>query len=314
MRLVRVGVTAAAVMWVLGQVDPDRVGAALTSVPLWVFGVPALAVALNTAIQAHRLRLLLGGLGAPLPISRLVGVICRGAFAGLALPQGGAEVVKAALLSWTPVGVDRALSAMLMARFTQLPVTAMFLLWAALSGSLSHHPSLVAVALAYAAGTAAVWWVMLRGIRVPRWLPQSFADRASGVQGALAILRGRTGLVPVCMAWALPTVAVNCAVVWLLLDRFGHSFSFADMLALVPAMDAVIWLPISVGGIGVRETVFAVVLEPHGVLVDAAIAVGVVRWTGELARAGIGCMLWLLAATVRPGSGSGTFAEGNQND
>jgi len=314
MRLVRVGVTVAAVIWVIGQVDPGRLGSALTSVPLWVFGVPVLAIALNTAIQAHRLRLLLGGLGASLPISRLMGLICRGAFAGLALPQGGAEVVKAALLSLTPVGVERALSAMLMARFTQLPVTAMFLLWAALSGALSHHPSLVAVAVAYGVGTAAVWWAMLRGIRVPRWLPQTFAVRVTAVRDALTVLRSRTGLVSVCMAWALPTVAVNCAVVWLLLDRFGHSFSFADILALVPAMDAVIWLPISVGGIGVREAVFALVLEPHGVLVDAAIAVGVVRWTGELARAGIGCMLWLLAATIRPGTGPETFAEGNQND
>lgn len=96
MRLVRVSVTAVAVMWVIDRVDPGRLSTVLTRVPLWVFGVPAFAVALNTAIQAHRLRLLLGGLGAPLPLSRLMGLICRGAFAGLALPQGGAEVVKAA--------------------------------------------------------------------------------------------------------------------------------------------------------------------------------------------------------------------------
>ena len=67
-----------------------------------------------------------------------------------------------------------------------------------------------------------------------------------------------------------------------------------EPLGLVPAADVLIWLPVSVGGVGVRESVFALALEPWGILAPSAVAIGIVRWTGELARGAIGCMLMAL--------------------
>ena len=49
-----------------------------------------------------------------------------------------------------------------------------------------------------------------------------------------------------------------------------------------------------IGGVGVRESVFALALEPWGILAPSAVAIGIVRWTGELARGAIGCMLMAL--------------------
>ena len=66
------------------------------------------------------------------------------------------------------------------------------------------------------------------------------------------------------------------------------------VLALVPAADVLIWLPISIGGVGVRESAFAMALGPWGVPVASAVAIAITRWTGELARGAIGCMLWVL--------------------
>ena len=83
--------------------------------------------------------------------------------------------------------------------------------------------------------------------------------------------------------------------------------AFATVLGLVPAADVLIWLPISISGVGVRESVFALALEPWGILAPSAVAIGIVRWTGELARGAIGCMLMALgegrsgrAVTVDP--------------
>ena len=107
---------------------------------------------------------------------------------------------------------------------------------------------------------------------------------------------------------------LNCAVVWGLLEWFGHPHGFETVLALVPAMDVVIWMPISLAGIGVRESVFAIALVPRGLAMDTAIAIGMIRWTGELARAAIGCMLWLLSAGGPGRMKPEISAGGSEND
>ena len=89
--------------------------------------------------------------------------------------------------------------------------------------------------------------------------------------------------------------------------------SFATVLGLVPAADVLIWLPISISGVGVRESVFALALEPWGILAPSAVAIGIVRWTGELARGAIGCMLMALGEG-RAGRASTGDPEGENRD
>ena len=312
--LIRVAVTVIAVWWVVGQVDVSRLGTTLSGLHWSVLCIPVAGVALNTLIHAHRLRLLCAALGVQLGLFRVAAIVCRGAFAGLALPQGGSEVVKAVLLGRAGGGMNLSVSALVAAKATQFPIMVLLLIWALVSGVLVGSTVLVAGAASYSVVALIVLWVAVRGLGVPRWTPGVVRRRLKALQEAMGLLRSNQAVIVRCVLWSVPAVVLNCAVVWGLLEWFGHPHGFGTVLALVPAMDVVIWMPISLAGIGVRESVFAIALVPRGLAMDTAIAIGMIRWTGELARAAIGCMLWLLSAAGPGRMKPEISAGGSEND
>lgn len=312
--LVRVVVTGMAVWWVFGQVDVNRLGSTLSGLHWSVLLIPVGGVAVNTLIHAYRLRLLCDALGAELSLLQVAAIVCRGAFAGLALPQGGSEVVKALLLARAGVGIDRSVSALVAAKVTQFPIMILCLGWALLSGVLVGSTVLVVGAVSYVVVAVAAVWFSIRGLAIPSWAPRFIQRRLKALKEAIGLLRSNQAVIGRCLLWAVPALMFNCAVVWGLLEWFGHSHGFETVVAMVPAMDVVIWMPISLAGIGVRESVFAIAFVPKGLAMDTAIAIGMIRWTGELARAAIGCMLWLLSAAVPGRMKPEIRAGGSKND
>ena len=103
---------------------------------------------------------------------------------------------------------------------------------------------------------------------------------------------------------AVPCALINIGVVWGILWGFGAPLDLREVSALLPAADVVIWMPVSISGLGVREGLFAYFLAPRGLSAGAAVAVGLTRWTGELTRALVGGILFVLGDTVRVGSGA----------
>jgi hypothetical protein len=99
---------------------------------------------------------------------------------------------------------------------------------------------------------------------------------------------------------AVPCGLLNIVLVWQIALGFSVPIDLSGCLALIPAADVVIWMPISLAGVGVRESVMVQVFGPLGVAESTAIAVGFVRWTGELFRAALGGILFLLGDTVGP--------------
>ena len=93
---------------------------------------------------------------------------------------------------------------------------------------------------------------------------------------------------------AFPFALVNGLVVYVLTRAYGLGLAYTDVLALIPAADAVISLPITVSGLGLREGMFVHVLAPYGANEATAVAIGVLRWSGELGRAAVGGVLFLL--------------------
>jgi hypothetical protein len=102
---------------------------------------------------------------------------------------------------------------------------------------------------------------------------------------------------------AVPCAAINITVVWALLIGFGASLTPGEVASLLPAADVLIWMPLSISGIGVREGLFVHFLAPRGLAAGAAVAVGLTRWTGELVRAMVGGILFILGDTVTEGPG-----------
>ena len=295
-RVLRIAVTLCAVGWVLSRVQVDQLGQVLAATAWPVFAVPIVGIAINTSLLAGRLAVLFRAMDAPIGGFRIADILCRSAFVGMALPQGGVDLARGTLLSQTNAGLSRSIAALVAVKLTHFPVLAAVLLAAVFSGVLRDDPVLLGAACAYATVAAVVIALAWNAPALPAWVPGRVSQALETFAESAQRLREHPKSLVACVLLAVPMVFVNCAVVWFLLDCFGHPMAFGTVVALVPAMDVVILLPISVAGIGVRESVFAIAFASRGVSVDTAIAIGMIRWAGELTRAGIGCMLWLLTA------------------
>jgi uncharacterized membrane protein YbhN (UPF0104 family) len=104
---------------------------------------------------------------------------------------------------------------------------------------------------------------------------------------------------------AFPFALINGLVVWIVLVAYGIDMSYAEVLAVIPAADTLISLPITVSGLGVREGIFVYVLAPWGADEAVAVAAGFTRWTGELGRALAGGLLLVVGA----GGASGSYSQ-----
>lgn len=285
----RVVVSAAAVAWVASKVDPSEAVAAFRAAPAWVFAVPPALMLGNAALHAYRLKLLLDALGRPTPLSRALSAILKGSFLGLVLPTGGSEIAKIGFLG-KDAGLDNAAVALTTARLQDLLPWGAFLLYGLAWGLPSHDPVLALAAAVFATAFLLVpviaWFLAARPMRPP-W---RFLDRpVDAIRG----LRTQTRALTLTGLLALPFAVVNAACAWIVIEAFGVTLPFADAMALIPAADTLISLPITISGVGVREGVFVRLLGPYGALEATAVAVSLTRWGGELTRAAIGGVLYL---------------------
>ena len=232
-------------------------------------------------------------LGNRLRVATVLGCLMRGAFVGLTLPSGGGEIAKAALIGRAGPGLRAAVSALVVVRITQLPSWILVLCWGLAVGAYADTPVLLVAALSFISVATSVLVVVGVG-RLPWRDEWPGAESVSRWRDGFGTIRQEPRLIAALVGLGILAAVLNSAVVWMLLGAAGTPIPFPTVLGLVPAADVLIWLPISIGGVGVRESVFALALEPWGVLAPSAVAIGIVRWTGELARGVIGCMLMAL--------------------
>jgi len=286
---VRVLVTLGAVAWVASRISVEDAVAAFRAAPAWVFAVPPVLMLGNACLHALRLQLLFWALGDSLSFGQCLAALLKSSFIGLVLPTGGGEVAKVGFLS-RHTAVDRAAVVLTASRMQDLLPWAGFLVYGLLWGLLAHDRVLGLAAAVFATAFLVVplsaWWIAARPMKPPwAWLEKPVR--------AVRVLRGQTGTLAVTGILALPFAFVNAACAWIVIEAHGVSMPVVDALALIPAADTLISLPITVAGVGVREGVFVRLLGPYGALEATAVAVGLTRWLGELTRASIGAVLWL---------------------
>ncbi|MCP4810802.1 MAG: flippase-like domain-containing protein [Proteobacteria bacterium] len=285
----RLVITVAVAAWLVSGLDLDIARQALREAPAWVFVVPPAFMTFNALIHAVRLRLLTQAIGAPVSIGTALSALFRASFAGLALPTGGSELAKIGFLA-QDIPSEKAVVALTVGRLQDMLPWAALLLYG-LTTELRHEdPALAGVAvffaLAFLGATSVVWLAAGRSWRLGAWV-----ERASH---ALLQLRGQPRVLALSLGLCLPFALVNVTCSWLVVRGFGVDMAWLDALARIPAADCLISLPITISGVGVREGVFAHLLSPWGVAATTAALIGTVRWTGELFRAALGGVLFVL--------------------
>ncbi len=295
--------TAGAVAWLLKTVDVTAALAVLLAAPWWAFGIPFGVLACNAAVQAVRYRLLFAAAGARLPLWVAVRVVLQSLFLGQVVPRGGADVFRVLWLRQATGQTATTLAVLLVARVFEVAVLGGLLVYGLWWGVAERWPWVGASAALFAAAFVGVGVfalaVVLLGERLIAWAPLEVLKR----QGTLFLTAVRQmgkdrRRVVAAAVLTVPLSAGNLGAAWTVLNAYGVVLTVPETLALVPAMDSVILLPVSVSGIGLREGVFVHVLGGLGVTEATAVAMALSRWSAELGRAALGGVLLLAGGTL----------------
>lgn len=137
--------------------------------------------------------------------------------------------------------------------------------------------------------------VVLVGLGRWPWLTRALArwPRIGRVRlGLTAYSRARLAVVAA-FAAAVCSHVLNAGIYWVVAGALGDGFRFGDYLALVPLVFLPALLPISVGGLGVREMTFVYLFEELGMARQAALSVAILVLAVNVGLGAIGAATYV---------------------
>jgi uncharacterized protein (TIRG00374 family) len=295
--LLRAGVSALLLGGLLFWLSSTRILDEIAQIPLltWVAVVALFLV--GHAISAMKWRMMLGGAGVSIGGLVALRAHAAGLFANLCLPSiVGGDVIRAGLA----VHHAGRLEAVALGSLADRLIDTMALVGIAgvvaiLHPGLAHGRAatvLVSVAVLLTIGVVAA--VVLTRVVPPERLPGRLEKIARRVGEALDALLAAPSRAVAALGLSL---FVQCSFVGLnivLARAIGIELQTAAWMIAWPLAKLVALLPVSLGGIGVREAALAAFLSPFGI--DAAVAVAQsLSWEMVLITAGILSGIFALA-------------------
>jgi glycosyltransferase 2 family protein len=292
----RVAVSAGLLAILISRIDPDDFVPPDRSLPgaLAFLCSGILIMALSFLVAAWRWQRVLAVYDAHVPLRVLYKHYLAGQFVGNALPSTiGGDVLRISRCSRDTGSTEVAFASVVLERltgFVALPIL-VYLGFAIRPDLFETSRSWIAIVIAL--GTLLVLAVILLLAASPR-LAGRFVHRANwtrfigivhvGVDRLRHDQRDAAGALAAAIAYQLSVVAaVYCAV-----HTIGLTIPNGVVLAYIPAVAMVQVLPISVGGLGVREGMLALLLHPLGVPTGQAVALGLLWYAMTLVVSLIG--------------------------
>jgi glycosyltransferase 2 family protein len=267
-------VSIALVALVLSQLHPGDAVRRLSDGE-WHWFVIAIACMLAAlAIGAVRWQLFLRAAGIARSLSHAVRVYAIGAFANSFLPTGFGGDALRAWLAGTPGTRAVAAVTVVVDRATMLAMVTAFA-WLAYALDGGSVPSVLVQALAgvtalvVVGGLVAAFVLRAAPLAAPR-LPSRAPWVADSAESARACFRGSVVWQTALLGLAYEALAVFS--LWLVAQSISLDISFSVLAVVVPAVLVVTALPFSLGGLGLREGSYVVLLHQAGVsTTDAAL-------------------------------------------
>ncbi|MGB5192565.1 MAG: lysylphosphatidylglycerol synthase transmembrane domain-containing protein [Polyangiales bacterium] len=246
---------------------------------------PIIAAILLNAIVIHaklwRWRDLLGAVDVPLGIAQAYRAFLPSLYLGLLTPGRVGDALRIQYLKRDhAVGYSDGLAVSIVDRLCDVYVLLAFVafgvarLTSAVSTPLAQTTWVAVVVVALAPAL-----LFVRSVAEPaaQWLYGRFADGKTheGLSTFFAALRRQLGprlLGPVLVTFA--AFLFNYLQAWLVAQAFGIGLAFVDVAALVAISSFLSLLPISISGVGVRESFFALVFPALGFAGTLGIAFG----------------------------------------
>jgi uncharacterized protein (TIRG00374 family) len=300
--------SAAVLALLLLFVPLAELAAALGRVPVHVWLIALAVYPLLHLIGIAKWRILINAAGAGLSYAQVARCYYYGLFGNLFLPSIiGGDAVRAGLALRMARSKSGLLLGSLVDRFIDIAglagvaaIGALLLPSALDARSRGIFLGLAALLAVAGLGALAAWHLV-----AARRLPYRFRRRLVGVRRAVRTLRRRRGslLASLLMGMALQSllVALNA---WLG-DSVGIHISLVVWLFVWPLAKIAAVLPLTQGGIGVREGALVLLFQPFGVSAAAAMATGLI-FTAVVVFGGLtgGLIAWVMgrrAEALPPG-------------
>ncbi len=275
---VRLALSAGLLWWVLRDAETRAALAAVSSArTAAVVALATLWYAGCQVLNAWKWGLILRGMGYPTGLWPLTRAYFVGQFFSRFLPTSvGGDVVRPILLARAGVPYSTGLVSAFLGRVTGL--VAMLLLgligclWARTAGDEVPQRVLLAVSLLCGLSTAALvfgaWLERRKGIsrRLPAKLGRPLRRIADGVAELAHAPQLLAGVMAVSLVFQVMMIGIN----WLLGAAAGLELSLVHWFWFVPVVTLGAMLP-SFGGLGFRENVAVLLLQPLGLAAPAAV-------------------------------------------
>ncbi|MCD6553113.1 MAG: flippase-like domain-containing protein [Anaerolineae bacterium] len=273
--VLKIAVSLGLIAFILTRVDLVKTWNALREAHWGIMAVAFTLFVLTLPLRAFRWKALLDGLGVHASISRLTVLYFVGTFFNIFLPTGvGGDVVRAVEFTQDSRHGAEAIGTVFVDRLTGLLVLFVIALAALpFSFRLVEPGVTIAIVIIALAGLAG-GWLLLQGDllgRIGRRLPFLPAQdkledlyRAIGGCGRRALTRALT----ISVLFNLVNILVNYLIA-LALDVHLSPWHF---FAFVPLISFSLTLPVSLGGLGVREGTYVLLFGQAGVAPEKALA------------------------------------------
>lgn len=271
---------------------------------LWMAGALAVAV-LSVLLWTFRWQRMLHALELPAALPPLLSHTLAGLFVSNFLPTTiGGDVLRASRLAATNGHRKVSAASVVLERltgFVALPLITLVAL--AVKPSLLRLGTASQVALALSLGPLAALTVVMVLAANP-WLGERLGGRrwlglAMTVHLGLVRLRGHLTLAATVMAAAVVYQLCLVVMAWMGANALGFSVGWTAMMAFIPVVVIAQALPLSIGGLGLREGALVVLLGPLGVTDSQAVALGLLLYAMNLAVSLLGAPAFLVGSRRR---------------
>ena len=246
---------------------------------------PLVAAVLLDAVVVHaklwRWRYLLRSVEVPLSVGSAYRAYLPSLFLGLVTPGRVGDALRIQYLKRDhSVGYSDGLAVSIVDRLCDV-----YVLLAFVALGVVHLANVISAPLARTTWIAVVVvalapaFLFMRGVAEPaaQWLYGRFADGESheGLSVFFTALRRQLGpslVVPVVLT--VVAFVTNYVQAWLVTRALGIDLTFIDVAALLAISSLLSLLPISISGIGVRESFFALIFPAFGLVETLGIAFG----------------------------------------
>lgn len=295
-------VTVALLLLLFRGLDWAAFRALYAQLPLWCYGATLAIVAVGIVLYAWRWRVVLMATGTRIPFRVVLQQYLIGGFVNNFLPSTiGGDAVKVFYLGRAhgyraiaaSVVLDRLLGLGLLA------VLATVALWV----EPVRHPRYLAARIALSGVTGVFAMVVGLALAGTGGLPkrvERFGSRAVAIAAQLRQFRvdlARAVRSPRVWAHAAGTVTIYFVLLTLLYQALialqaGVRPGFVPLLMVVASVAVLSNIPITINGLGLREQLSVLLLEPLGVSREVAVAISLLLFAYLLAASLAGGLLW----------------------